>query len=73
MRTNRSFKRGLLSLVAAVVIGTALMSTGCAVYTSGMTLPNPNYLDNRVQYYPPGTEFPFPNEAAQLMDAQIDQ
>ena len=60
------------TLVALFVLAT-LGSTGCTVYNSGMTLPNPYYLNNRPQYHPKGTEFPFPNEAASLQDADREQ
>jgi len=59
----------LLVLFALAVLG----STGCSTYNSGMTLPNPYYLKNRPQYHPKGTEFPFPNEAAVLQDADREQ
>jgi hypothetical protein len=59
----------LIVLFAVATLGL----TGCTVYTSGMTLPNPHYLKNRPQYFPRGTEFPFPNEAAVLQDADRKQ
>ena len=58
----------LLVLLAFVTIG----STGCTVYTDGMTLPNPYYTRNSPQYFPRGTEFPFPNEAANLQEVERD-
>jgi len=51
----------------------AVSSTGCTVYTAGMTLPNPHYLNNRPQYFQKGTEFPFPNEAANLQAVERDR
>jgi len=63
---------GAGTLVALFVLA-ALGSTGCTVVTGGMTLPNPYYLKNRPQYFPRGTEFPFPNEAAVLQDADREQ
>jgi len=59
----------LLVLFALAMVG----STGCTVFTAGMTLPNPHYLNNRPQYFPRGTEFPFPNEAAVLQNADRAQ
>jgi len=50
----------------------ALGSTGCTVNTNGMTLPSPYYYKNRPQYFPSGQEFPFPNEAASLQNADSD-
>lgn len=59
----------LLVLLAFV----ATSSTGCTVYTAGMTLPNAHYLYNRPQYHAKGTEFPFPNEAANLQAVERDR
>lgn len=58
----------LLGLVIVVALG----STGCAVHSNGMTLPNPYYMNNRVQYFPRGSEFPFSNEAANMKESQQD-
>jgi len=63
---------GAGTLVVLFALAT-LGSTGCTVFTAGMTLPNPYYLNNRPQYFPRGTEFPFPNEAAVLQDADRAQ
>jgi len=56
----------LLILFCVALFG----STGCTVYTNGMTLPNPHYHNNIPQYHPRGTEFPFPNEAANLQESE---
>jgi hypothetical protein len=58
----------LLVLFALAALG----STGCTVYTNGMTLPSPHYHKNRPQYFSRGAEFPFPNEAANLQDSDRD-
>jgi len=60
---------GTAALLALFVLA-SLGSTGCTVYTNGMTLPNPHYRNNIPQYFPRGTEFPFPNEAANLQEAE---
>ena len=65
---SRIWAGTLLVLLAFVTIS----SMGCTVYNSGMTLPNPYYQKNRAQYFPRGTEFPFPNEAANLQEVQRD-
>jgi hypothetical protein len=67
-KLSRIWAGSLLALVAF----TALGSTGCTVYTNGMTLPNPYYHKNPPQYFPKGSEFPFPNEAAHLQDTDRD-
>ncbi|MDR0336485.1 MAG: hypothetical protein LBI18_05280 [Planctomycetaceae bacterium] len=64
--------RLFLGLLSTLLIVISLGTTGCAVYSNGMTLPNPHYLNNRVQFFPRGTEFPFPNEAATMQESQHD-
>jgi len=52
----------------ALLGGTALMAavglTGCQVDVGGQTLPSPYYLQDDVQYFPPGPEFKLTKEAA---------
>lgn len=72
MNAGKNFRKALLAVLVAFFLGSALFSTGCAVHTSGMTLPNPYYLRNRVQYFPAGPEAPFPKENAQLAASQAD-
>ena len=40
------------------------VSSGCQVNVGGQTLPSPFYLDDDVQYFAPGPEFPLSQEAA---------
>jgi len=54
--------------ITLLVVG----STGCAVYTNGMTLPSPYYYKNTPQYFPKGPTFPFSNEAANLQETDRD-
>lgn len=68
-KIGRFAKGSLLVLIVAA----SCASTGCAVYSNGMTLPNPYYLENRVQYFPRGPEFPFTNEAANMQETQPDR
>ena len=42
---------GLLGVVAAAG------STGCQVTEGGQTLPSPYYIEDDVQYFPPGPEY----------------
>jgi hypothetical protein len=42
----------------------ALSTTGCQIVENGQTLPSPYYLQDDVQYFPPGPEFILTNEAA---------
>jgi hypothetical protein len=57
--------RGLL--VAAAMFGT-LGSIGCQVEMAGLTLPSARYLDDDVQYFAPGPDFPLANEEAALAE-----
>ena len=43
---------------------TAISITGCQVDVGGQTLPSAYYLDDDVQYFPAGPEFPLAREAA---------
>jgi hypothetical protein len=58
----------LLALLAAATLGLA----GCTVATNGMVIPDPYYMKQRVQYFPRGTEFPFPNEAANMQNSHVE-
>ncbi len=73
MSVQQIINRFLLGSLLAVVAASSLGSVGCATYSNGMTLPNPYYINNRVQYYPPGPEFPFTREAASMQQAQPDR
>ena len=37
--------------------------TGCQIDVGGQTLPSPFYLQDDVQYFPPGPQFPLTKEA----------
>ena len=64
--TGRFFLGALLGLMV-------LSSVGCTLNSGGMPLPNPHYFDNRVQYFPPGNEFPFSREEANMQAAEPDR
>ncbi len=51
---------GLLGLGLFTVLGL----TGCQIDVGGQTLPSPWYLQDDVQYFPPGAQFPLSKEAA---------
>ena len=72
MKFNSKLSRIWTGTLLVLIAFAALGSTGCTVYTNGMTLPNPYYHKNRPQYFPRGTEFPFPNEAAVLQESERD-
>ncbi|MCC6126936.1 MAG: hypothetical protein IT426_18380 [Pirellulales bacterium] len=54
------WKSFILGLGAAAALGV----TGCQSEFGNQTLPSPYYLENTVQYYPPGPEFKLAREAA---------
>lgn len=61
----------------ALLLGTGLLvglvpAIGCQVSMNGQTLPSPYYLQDDVQYFPPGPEFKLSNEAAALKQARIE-
>jgi len=73
MSVKQTIDRFFLGTLLGLVLFNSLISPGCAVYTNGMTLPNPYYMNNRVQYFPSGNEFPFAKEAANMQAAEADR
>ena len=68
---NKQFNRTVKLIWSGVFLALfALGSTGCTVHTAGMTLPNPHYPKNVPQFHARGLEYPFPNEASSLQDAE---
>jgi hypothetical protein len=67
------FKKSATSLiVAGVIIGMAVISTGCQSSIGGQTLPSGYYLDDDIQYFPSGSEFKLQREAAALKAARAE-
>ncbi len=58
--TGRPWRAWLLGLGLISVLGL----TGCQFDVGGQTLPSPYYLQDDVQYFPPGAQFPLSREAA---------
>ena len=56
----RSLRLLLLGLGATVAIGVA----GCQSDVGGQTLPSPYYMNDDVQYFPPGPQMKLSREAA---------
>ncbi len=73
MDANKMIGRFFAGSTLALLIAASLGSTGCAIHSNGMTLPNPHYMNNRVQYFPRGPECPFTHEAANMQAAQPDR
>ena len=61
--TGHSLSRLVLWL-ALPILAIVFVASGCQVNVGGQTLPTPFYLDDDVQYFAPGPEFPLSQEAA---------
>jgi hypothetical protein len=57
---------GWVGLAGLVVAG----AVGCQTWTSGMTLPSPDYMDHAPQYIPEGPHFPLSRELGRMQTAQ---
>ena len=66
MRGSINRQRPLRTMLLVVGMLAALGLTGCQVDLGGQTLPSPYYMDDDVQYFPPGPEFKLAREAAAL-------
>ncbi|MGL6227317.1 MAG: hypothetical protein ACRC10_11920 [Thermoguttaceae bacterium] len=64
---------GLLILLSMSLLLSLLCATGCTIHTNGMTIPSPNWLEQRVQYYPAGPQFPHSNERALIEAAEEER
>ena len=62
MKINSFASLKMLSGLGLVVA--AVASTGCQVTESGQTLPSGYYIQDDIQYFPPGPEFKLSREAA---------
>jgi len=65
--------KGLLNqwrLLRTLLVGLSFMLcaalTGCQIEQGGQSLPSPYYMQDDVQYYPPGPEFKLAREAAAM-------
>ena len=50
--------------LALPILSVVFLTVGCQVNVGGQPLPSPFYLDDDVQYFAPGPEFPLSQEAA---------
>lgn len=69
--TPSRLKGRRLALWAALLVGGFLPSTGCQVEYAGMTLPSGKYMRDDVQYFEPGTNFPWANTQAATQRARL--
>ena len=65
MKSNQP-KGWLHAILCGTVLAAAVTATGCQVSMSGQTLPSPYYIQDDVQYFPPGPEFKLTEEANML-------
>jgi hypothetical protein len=65
-------RRPLRVLALGLGLAGCLCCTGCQVDVGGQTLPSPYYMEDDVQYFPPGPEFKLSREAAALQAAEAD-
>jgi len=73
-RTGSSRRNGRRCAAwAALAIGWLLPSVGCQVEYAGMTLPSGKYMHDDVQYFAPGTDFPWANTQAATQRARMQQ
>ena len=73
MRGTNTQSRPLRIALASLGMAASLAVTGCQVDIGGQTLPSPYYMQDDVQYFPPGPEFKLAREAAALEAARQEQ
>jgi hypothetical protein len=54
-------------------LAACLGASGCQTTIGGQTLPSPYYIDDDVQYFPPGPEFKLSREAAAMRAYQAER
>ncbi len=67
---RRSKARRMVAL-AGIALGLALPTVGCQVEYAGMTLPSGKYMNDDVQYFAPGPDFPWANTQAATQRARM--
>jgi hypothetical protein len=70
MNGSKRQQRPLLMLVAGLGLLATVGLSGCQVQIGGQTLPSAYYMEDDVQYFPPGPEFKLAREAAALKAAR---
>lgn len=63
---KKIFKCWAVSTTGMMVLFAALCSTGCTVHTNGMTIPSAEWMNQRVQYFPTGPQYPLTQERAMM-------
>ena len=73
MSGSNKRRRPLRLALAGCGLLVALGLTGCQVDVGGQTLPSPYYMQDDVQYFPPGPEFKLAQEAAAMKTARQEE
>jgi len=70
MNGSRRQSCPLLITLAGLGLLATMGLSGCQVQLGGQTLPSAYYMEDDVQYFPPGPEFKLSREAAALKAAR---
>jgi hypothetical protein len=73
MSGTQKTRRSIGAVLAGFGLLATVATTGCQVDVGGQTLPSPYYMQDDVQYFPPGPEFKLSREAAALKAARAEQ
>ena len=73
MKASLNQRHPLRTLLFGLGLLAGVGLTGCQVETGGQTLPSPYYMQDDVQYFPPGPEFKLAREAAAMKTYSQEQ
>jgi len=73
MKDSTNSQRSWRTVLVGAGLLMAVSLTGCQVDVGGQTLPSPWYMQDDVQYFPPGSQFKLSREAAAMKAAASDQ
>lgn len=73
MMTARTTGRWLHWAICGLGMVASLNAIGCQTNVGGQTLPSAYYLQDDVQYFPPGPEFRLSREAAALREYRAER
>jgi hypothetical protein len=69
---NASHRWLQMTLAASSLAVLAVANTGCQIVEAGQTLPSAYYIQDDIQYFPPGPEFKLQREAAAMKAYKTD-
>ena len=73
MQASLNQRHPLRTLLFGLGLLAGIGLTGCQIENGGQTLPSPYYMQDDVQYFPPGPEFKLAREAAAMKTYGQDQ